>query len=40
MGSYEKPFLGGRGGEGGLLIASEKLIKVYLLQPIQLNSIN
>ena len=38
MGSYEKPFFWG--GGGGLLIASEKLIKVYLLQPIQLNSIN
>ena len=39
MGSYEKFFfLGGRGGGGGgLLIASEKLIKVYLLQPMQLN---
>ena len=27
----------GGGGGGGLLIASEKLIKVYLLQPMQLN---
>ena len=43
MGSYEKPFFlggGGGGGGGGLLTASEKLIKVYLLQPIQLSSIN
>ena len=40
MGSYEKPFFLGGGGGGGLLIASEKLTKVYLLQPIQLNSIN
>ena len=32
MGSYEKQF----GGEGGnRLIASEKLIKVYLLWPIR-----
>ena len=39
MGSYEKLFFfeGRRGGGGGLLIASEKLIKVYLLQPMQLN---
>ena len=37
MGSYEKHFfLGGGGGggeEGNRLIASEKLIKVYLLWP-------
>ena len=35
MGSYEKRFLaggrgGGGGGRGGLLIASEKLMTVYL----------
>ena len=30
-------FLREGGGGGGLLIASEKLIKVYLLQPMQLN---
>ena len=36
MGNYEKRFFLGRGGGGGgRLIASEKLIKVYLLKPIQ-----
>ena len=40
MGSFEKHFFwgggaGGGGGRGGRLIASEKLIKVYVLQPIQ-----
>ena len=36
MGSFEKHFfLGGGGGEGGRLIACEKLIKVYLLPAIQ-----
>ena len=34
MGSYEKNFVWGGGG-GNKLIASEKLIKVYLLWPIQ-----
>ena len=34
MGSDKKRFLGG-GEEGGRLIASEKLVKVYLLQRIQ-----
>ena len=36
MGSYEKLFLEegtGGGGGGERLISSEKLIKVYLLQP-------
>ena len=36
MGSYEKHFWGvGGGGVGNRLIASEKLIKVYLLWPLQ-----
>ena len=35
MGSFEKHFFLGGGGGGGRLIACEKLIKVYLLQPIQ-----
>ena len=34
MGGYEELLLGGGGG-GGILIASQKLIKVYLLQPIR-----
>ena len=46
MESYEKLFWGrgGGGGGDGRLIASEKLIKIYLLEPIQkifgTNSIN
>ena len=32
MGSYEKHFWGGGGG-GNMLIASQKLIKLYLLWP-------
>ena len=35
MGSYEKHFVLGEGGGGNKLIASEKLIKVYLLWPIR-----
>ena len=39
MGSFENHFFwgggGAGGGRGGRLIASEKLIKVYVLQPIQ-----
>ena len=38
MGSYEKHFFlwgGGGGGGGNRLIASEKLIKAYLLWPIR-----
>ena len=35
MGSDKKRFFGGGGEEGGRLIASEKLVKVYLLQRIQ-----
>ena len=33
MGGYEELLLGG--GGGGILIASQKLIKVYLLQPMR-----
>ena len=33
MGGYEEVLLGG--GGGGILIASQKLIKVYLLQPMR-----
>ena len=36
MGSYEETFFWeGEGGGGNRLIASEKLIKVYLLWPVR-----